>query len=272
MSVICGLTGELVTDPVRIAIMRTQRIRWADHFSWPWMVAMGNERQADELVPRNMMAGLDVDDAIHIPGLHGVYVFQTMDGMHLTWYAQADMVAFDGKLYHVVYQHGNLLAAYTWLVRQKATDARFVLATDTDLGCRLQKKKVLRIMGSTVDRYSGQLKNSPSCVLCIQMAPPVHWWQAPLTFFDDLGTTYAPHDRITGPLVKLQRTIKRWGDRKRTERLNAFRTVGWFAVLNDDLFKKITDMAFKSASLDCVGIELGLGSHGFCPEVQIRFE
>jgi hypothetical protein len=272
MSVTCGLTGERVTDPARIAIMRTRRIRWADHFSWPWMVAMGNENQAEDLVPRNMMADLDADDAIYIPGLHGVYVFHTVDGMHLTWYARANMVAFNGKLYHVVYQHGNLLAAYTWLARQRVADACFVTVLDTDLRCRLQNGNVLRISGSTVYRYSGELKDDLACVNCIRMVPPVQWWQAPSTFFDDLGKVYAPQDRITRPFLNLQRTIRRWSNKKREERLHVFRSVGLFALLNDDLFMKITDMAFRSTSSRCVQIELGLGSRRLLPEVQVRFD
>jgi hypothetical protein len=271
MSVCCGLTGEIVTDRARISIMQTQRIRWVDHFSWPWMVAIGNEQQAEDLVPRNMMAALDADDAIYIPRLHGVYVFQTVDGEHIVWYAQANMVAFGGKLYHVVFQEGNLLAAYAWLVQKKVKDARFVLVMDTDLRWQFRNGKVLRIRGSAVNRDSGEFKDTGTAyVNCIQMVPPVQWWQAPATYFDDLWREYAAHDRITCRLLKLQNAVKKWSHKKKAERLDCFRNIGWFSVLNDDLFKKITDMAFKSASHHCVQIELGLGSRRPCPRFQIH--
>ena len=73
MSVRCGLTGETVTDPARIAIMRTQWIRWIDHFSWPWMVAMGNDNQAEDLVQRNAMGVLDEDTSPYLVRLISVF-------------------------------------------------------------------------------------------------------------------------------------------------------------------------------------------------------
>jgi hypothetical protein len=257
MSVRCGLTGETVTDPARVAIMRTQRIRWIDHFSWPWMVAMGNENQAEDLVPRNAMGVLDEDDLIYIPKLNGIYVFENEE--RVTWYAQANMVSFRGKLYHVIAQHHNLLAAYAWLINQKVKDAQFLSVSGSDLECRLINGNLLKIYGSVIDRYSGRIQEfGRATITCIQMIPPVQWWQAPCTYGADVRNIYAPHDKVTTSLLKLQRAIKTWCRRRKAHWHNTLRRLGWFSILNDDLFELIIQQAFKAAPLRCIRLRLEL--------------
>ncbi len=261
-----GLNGEIITNPERLA---PRWIRWADHFSWPWMVAMGFDGQADDLIPRNTFAQLDADDTIYISGLRGVFVFEG-EATSFVWYAQANMVALDGKLYHVVFQDGNLLAAYAWLVRRR-TDAEVVVVSKTNLTWRFKHNGVLQIRGSTIDRYTGEIRRQhrASCVNCIQMVPPVQWWQAPATYFDDLGRVYAPHDHITHRLLKLQKTTRRWSQAKKSNRLNGLRNVGWFAVLSDDLYERIVALAFKSACSLPVRIQLELGACAHVDEIVL---
>ena len=251
-----GLTGEIIADPSRLT---PPWIRWVDHFSWPWMVAMGFEGQADDLIPRNTLAPLDEDDAIYIPGLRGVFIFEN-EKDKFVWYAQANMVALDGKLYHVVFQEGNLLAAYAWLMRRQKVDAAVMLIAKTNLTWHFPHNNVLQIRGSTIDRYTGEMRpqHRAAYVNCIQMIPPVQWWQAPKTYFDDLWKVYAPQDHVTHRLLKLQTTMKKWSQRKKTDRLNKLRNVGWLSVLNDDLYERVMELAFRSTSLRPIRTQLEL--------------
>ena len=186
-----------------------------------------------------------------------MYVFQGSE--LVTWYAQSNLIAFRGKLYHVVYEQNNLLASYAWLIDQKIKDARYALVIDSDLRCYLHNGNMLKIHGSTVDRYIGSIRAvGNSHVICIQMIPPNTWWQSPTTYWTDLKTLYAPQDQITGKLLKIQRILKERSKLIKTRRYNTLRNLGWFAVLNDDLFQLIMQKTLKEVSHRWVRLRLEL--------------
>jgi hypothetical protein len=240
-------------------------IPWKEHFMWPWMVMNGFAHQADEMIPRNALARPDTDDLVYIPNLHGIYIFQNMSGNRFCWYAQAEMVSFNNKLYHVVNQHQNLLYGYAWMAK-KTSSNNYMLITNLDLTFELNENGYLRINGYQIDRYSGKIHRyffrgfKAASVSCVQMIPALPWW-LDMSYSDKIKDIYAKQDQITSKLVFLQKVLKIYAHKKiarRTLLIKTIKSIAGFSALPDDVSLKIFQMAWPQITNipRCVQLEL----------------
>jgi hypothetical protein len=103
------------------------------------MIANGFAHQADDLIPRNTWSDrLDGDNAMYIPGLHGIYIFENNLGERIHWYAQAHMISFQNKLYYVASHRANMIECYTWIVKQTSS-SNHIYIVNTDLQVKLNE-------------------------------------------------------------------------------------------------------------------------------------
>jgi hypothetical protein len=236
-------------------------IPWHKHFSWPWMVANGCEHQADEMIPQNSWSErLDGSDALYIPGLHGIYIFENKFGERFCWYAQAHMIAFQNKLYYVASHRSNMIECYTWYAKQISC-SNHLLVVNTDFQLVLNEYGHLLIRGSEFDRYSGRIRRigiggAAHCIRCI---PDVPWW-LDNEFNHKIRTTYATRDQVMPELIALQRKIKQWAchniSKRKKERHAKYRH-GWLKLLPDDVFELIVQRLIEVANTHhCVRVML----------------
>ena len=199
---------------------------------------------------------------MYIQGLHGIYTFDNKKGERIHWYAQADMIAFNHKLYHVIRHRANMMECYTWLAKQ-ATTSNHILVMNTDFEIIINEYGHLGVQGSRFDRYSGKIDvlGIGGFAHCIQCVPVTPWWLDP-QYNKKINTIYANKDRVMPKLVKLQSALKKWAYinscQRRNERVNQY-CHGWLRLLPDDVLELIVQMVIRVTSTPrCVELKLVL--------------
>lgn len=195
-----------------------------DHPFWPLLLHAGFASSADNPVPRKW--GLPIKP----PDAHDVYVFETTQGKTITWYCRSDLLVVDGALYFVYYDY-ELLSKYSSSLASSQR-AEYLLVKNTPLTASILPNGVLRIQGQGI--YSAK---------CLRMRPMVPWYT--VGFQEDLERIYSKQDQFTEKIHVLQRWARKSIKHHKRDVLLALRNVGWFGLLDDDVFNIIINEALK---------------------------
>jgi len=226
-----------------------KKIQRRNSFGWPYFGGNDEEIDDNSLIFRHPSTPVDDQDKIFLAHKSDVYVFQgEKENNNFVWYTRSNMVAMQGLLYAMYFEHYHVLHSY--IAEHGTQNEDVVIVRDSGLSWKPHKKilGVLMISGIHIHRATGEVvvwKRSTgeeslgtAFVYCMRSRPPVPWYTK--GFFPNLEKAYAQcNDLNKGQIVKLQQWGRMLVHKRKVQFKSQFRFHGWFALLTDDLFDNV---------------------------------